>query len=310
MNVQTRLDLIRFRLREITAFKIAMLYVLVSGAWVALSDRLLWVLVRDESLYMQLQTGKGWIFVGLSALLLYGMVVYRERQLQRANTRLGQAVQQVSILHRVLRHNLRNVLNVIYGNVEMLDSLTDQERLALIKDRLQRLIDLSEKSDYLHNVAMGDRVDPEPTDIEEVVRGIVDEIRARHPAATIHTTFGNVGEANVLPRFDIVVNELVENAIEHNDREEPTVWISLEQEVGGTIRLDIADDGPGIPEMEEEVIERGVETPMFHSMGLGLWLARIMVTESAGDVTIVDNEPRGSVVRLELLPSDDESRLA
>jgi signal transduction histidine kinase len=50
------------------------------------------------------------------------------------------------------------------------------------------------------------------------------------------------------------------------------------------VRLTVADDGPGIPKAEIEVIEEGQETPLEHASGLGLWLVQHVVEQSGGDV--------------------------
>lgn len=305
-GLEKRLNEFTLSLRKTTAFKITMIYVVISGAWIAISDSLVSTVAQNQQLYHQLQTAKGWLFVGASALLLYSMMVHRERRLQRTNHHLEQAVQQVSILHRVLRHNLRNILNVIYGNVELLEGLSEEERLKLIKEKVQDLIDLSEKSGYLHKVALGDEIDMTAIDIEETVDQVREELQEKYPQATFHTEYAEVGDVLVLPRFEIVLYELMENAIQHNDSATPNVWISVNQETNGPVRLDIADDGPGIPEMEEDVLESGIETPLFHSLGLGLWLARIMVRESEGEVRIIENEPRGSIVRITLPSSESD----
>jgi len=38
------------------------------------------------------------------------------------------------------------------------------------------------------------------------------------------------------------------------------------------IHIEIADNGPGIPSAEWEIITVGEETPLVHSSGIGLWL--------------------------------------
>lgn len=89
------------------------------------------------------------------------------------------------------------------------------------------------------------------------------------------------------------------NAVSHTDRESPAV----ELRVGPTedaVVIEVADDGPGIGDLEREALERGHETPLDHARGLGLWFVRWTVTNAGGDIAIEANEPRGSVVRLSL----------
>jgi signal transduction histidine kinase len=113
----------------------------------------------------------------------------------------------------------------------------------------------------------------------------------------------------------MAIDELLENAIEHNDTADPTVRITVDAGSGSNasgdqfVTLEIADDGPGLPEMERQVFEAGSETPLQHSSGLGLWLARWVVEDLGGEITVDDREPRGTVVRLRL-PRAEGDRLS
>jgi sensor histidine kinase regulating citrate/malate metabolism len=62
----------------------------------------------------------------------------------------------------------------------------------------------------------------------------------------------------------------------------------------------VADDGPGIPELERTAISAGLESPLQHATGLGLWLVQWTVTNSGGSMSIADREGGGAVVELRL----------
>jgi signal transduction histidine kinase len=67
------------------------------------------------------------------------------------------------------------------------------------------------------------------------------------------------------------------------------------------VRIEVADDGPRIPEMERRILVRGSKIePLFHGSGLGLWLVYWIVTRSDGTLTFHENEPRGNRIRIEL----------
>lgn len=53
------------------ALRTSLLYALVAGVWILLSDRLLPVIVSNKELYLAAQTYKGWAFVAVTAALLY-----------------------------------------------------------------------------------------------------------------------------------------------------------------------------------------------------------------------------------------------
>jgi signal transduction histidine kinase len=65
----------------------------------------------------------------------------------------------------------------------------------------------------------------------------------------------------------------------------------------------IADDGPGLPDIERAVIATGEETPLVHGKGLGLWLVYWIVESLDGDLRVRDTD-RGSCVEMRFLPAD------
>jgi PAS domain S-box-containing protein len=63
--------------------RIALIYLAVSAVWILVSDRLLALVVSNPNALTVLQTAKGWLFVGLTAALLYLLVAESVAALQR-----------------------------------------------------------------------------------------------------------------------------------------------------------------------------------------------------------------------------------
>lgn len=73
--------------------------------------------------------------------------------------------------------------------------------------------------------------------------------------------------------------------------------------------VEIADNGPGIPKSEWEIIKIGQETPLLHTQGIGLWLLYWATTALGGSIEMASNEPRGTVLTFEVplvVAFDDE----
>jgi K+-sensing histidine kinase KdpD len=67
------------------------------------------------------------------------------------------------------------------------------------------------------------------------------------------------------------------------------------------VTVEVADLGPGIPDMEKNVITGEVEErPTFHGGGLGLRLVDVIVRQSDGVVRFEENDPRGCIVMIQL----------
>jgi signal transduction histidine kinase len=54
----------------------------------------------------------------------------------------------------------------------------------------------------------------------------------------------------------------------------------------GIVLVQVADDGPGLPEMERRVLAEGSERPLSHMEGIGLWLVNWTVTSSGGSLAV------------------------
>lgn len=284
--------------------KIAFGYVLFGVLWIITTDYLVLTYVEGSTRVTQYQTIKGWIFVALSTVLIYSLVLYSQRDLEQTNDRLDTAIQQTSILDRILRHNLRNACNVIQANADMLSGQVSGEQevhLETIQTRNHNLIELSENSRQLRDIVLAEDLAKGPVNLTERIESQVDSIRGEYPDAEVDVDIPETLWAETNSRLDDVIYELLENAIEHNDTPQPRIRVtarSPRDEDGLTI--EIADNGPGLPDIERKVLEKGFETQMTHSQGLGLWIARTLVVRLGGNFTIRDNTPRGTTVQLSL----------
>ncbi|WP_435068426.1 histidine kinase N-terminal 7TM domain-containing protein [Haloplanus sp. C73] len=220
--------------------------------------------------------------------------------------------QRLKVANRVLRHNLRNRMNVISGWAEELQDHDDpavvdaSERIATAA---RELTDVGEQVRLL--VETADVAGGATTVVVEThLTPLLERVRADYPAATVESDLDpdvtvTVPSAKLLT---VAVQNAVENAIEHNDSDHPWVRITAQPAEGGTgdapyTEICVADDGPGIPEAEREVIRSGTETALEHGSGLGLWLVQWIATAAGGDVEFADRNPCGTVVTL-TLPTD------
>ena len=216
-----------------------------------------------------------------------------------------QRKQQVAVLDRVLRHNLRNELNVVLGHTELLADRVEEENeelLEVIQERSNKLMEFAEKARRAQQVL--DHTVSKSTDqvaVSETVTKVIDVFREKHPGAII-TNNMCVGPDVTVPRsVRIALSDLIDNAISHNDREVACVAVTVRAcEMG--LEIAVADDGPGIPEHEQEVLTEGTETPLRHGNGIGFWLVHWIVTQHGGELDINSDED-GSTVRM-LFPDE------
>jgi PAS domain S-box-containing protein len=208
----------------------------------------------------------------------------------------------ISVINRVLRHNVRNELSVINGYAEMLAADLDGEAASKadrIVDTADRLLNLSESAREIE-ASRDQSPDLEPVDLVPIVESSVQQLRERYPDASVAVDIPETAVARALPRVEIALWELLDNAAKHGG-ERPSIEVDVDATDDGVL-VAVSDDGPGIPEIEREVLETGSEEQLVHGQGLGLWLAYWVVRNLDGELD-VPGDVQGTCVTVRLPPS-------
>ncbi len=196
--------------------------------------------------------------------------------------------QKLDVLSRVLRHNVRNRLNLIFGHAATLkdaDDETHRQAAAKIEDAAEELMDISEKARTAQTEVGFNPSEHDRTDVTELIEHLAVQLRREHPAANITLDLPPELVVSAPDSYRIALTELVENAIEHNPDAEPTVVIRVEQ-TDNAVRTIIEDECPPIPESDLQAINEGKETPLMHSLGIGLWLANWVADTVGGELEL------------------------
>jgi signal transduction histidine kinase len=206
--------------------------------------------------------------------------------------------QRLTVLNRILRHNVRNDLDVVLAYADRVD---DEELRTGIRGSTTDLLELSEKVRAAEAVMTESTDPPESVDLTAVARAVVDRFRSEADSADISLVSPDElvisSHRAVLRRM---LAELVENSLEHATTDSPRVELGVREVSDGTVELSVADDGPGLPEREREILAAGTETQLEHGRGIGLWVVNWAVTQLGGDLRFRENDPEGSVVTVRL----------
>jgi signal transduction histidine kinase len=251
-------------------------------------------------------------------------------KLQRRSAEIQEQKAMISVLNRFLRHNLRNRLNVMLGHLELLDPDTPPELRRQRRERLREtvddLLDKAEKARSVESLASGE-TETETVDVSALLEEEVERCRDEYPEARITEEIDPALTANAHGTLRVVFENLVENAVLHNNNPVPEVRVSASL-VEGTgpqrtstdeqrddsdltgcagseqreaeVVVRIADDGPGIPQPEIDALEEEYETALTHASGIGLWITNWIVSEFDGELTFDRREPTGTVVTIRL----------
>ncbi len=261
----------------------------------------------DRELKLQTAEGIKYFFYRQIAYELNGS--RRRFEIYTDVTTLKQREIQLQVLHRLLRHNLRNDLNVVSGFADLLVEELETDRLVDFAERIASnvtdLIELSDTAKTIEDVASRQSLDRDPLAVDSMLSSLVVSTRAKHPEVSVSFTSDSSPVVAAGPHLRTAVNELLENAIEHNTADQPAVSLSVQQ-ADGLVSITVSDNGEGIPDTEWKVVTGSSKiSQLEHGSGLGLWLVR-WVTEAYGGTLERDSKTEGGTVSI-LLPAVDTS---
>jgi signal transduction histidine kinase len=224
---------------------------------------------------------------------------------ERAAVRAEQLEVQRDVLdylNGLLRHEVLNATNVISGYASLLrEGCDDPETRQKYSGSIYR------KSEEVTSVVQDVRVLLEATkgrrefdrlDLAALLRREIEKLTDVDEAVEVETSIPEsvYVEGDALLRR--VFGNLLSNAVEHNESAPPRVSVTLDERAE-TVSVEIADNGPGIPEEEVETLfDRPENEGVTH--GLGLYLVGKLTRHYGGTIELVETCPDGTAFRVDL----------
>lgn len=208
--------------------------------------------------------------------------------------RIEQQRDNLEILNKMVRHDIRNDLQVILGYAETLDARLDGDDEAYVEHVLssaRHAIEITSTARDVSEVMLDSESDLVPVRFRHVLESEIEDVRTSYQQAVVETT-GPLPDVPVLADelLESVFRNLLKNAINHNDKEVPRVGVSATRR-DGHVRLRVADNGPGIRDTRKEIIfeegEQGIDS---EGSGLGLYLVKTLTDQYGGEVWVEDRD--------------------
>jgi signal transduction histidine kinase len=222
---------------------------------------------------------------------------------------LEEKTDQLETLNRVVRHDIRNDMAVILSWGEMLQDHVDEEgeeQLERVLRSSRHVIELTEIArDFVESFPEDESAELEPLELRPFLEDELARVRDNYENAVFRVPDG-------MPDVTVRANEMLssvfrnlfQNAVQHTDEETPEITLSVEEQPD-SVRIRVADNGPGIPDGQKSEIfgkgDKGLDSP---GTGIGLYLVQTLVDQYEGEVWVEDNEPKGTVFIVELPKAD------
>lgn len=181
-------------------------------------------------------------------------------------------LESISMLSRVLAHEIRNPLGSIKGFAQVLSKKIDDSKLlnhvdVIIKEslRLERLVN------ELTTYANPQKISPEEFNLKQLIEELKEKFKNQFPEVDLQIEVEEVLIRTDRDKVTEIFENLIKNAIDALEEvNEKKVEIRAFQ-IGGKIKIEIADNGVG---MDDETLNRAKE-PFFttKAKGTGLGLA-------------------------------------
>jgi len=238
----------------------------------------------------------------------YICVVRDITERKRYEHRLERQRDNLEILNKVVRHDIRNDLQVTLGYAEILREFVDEEgcdHVESVVNSARDAIEITESAGDVAEVMLNADTETKPVEIKYVLNDQISEVRSTYEDAIL-TTEGAVPDVDVIAdgMLGSVFRNLLTNAIVHNDGPVRKVTVSATL-TDGAVEVQVADNGPGIPaDRKDAIFEDGEKGLDSEGTGLGLYLVATLLDRYGGDIRVADDDPRGTVFTVSLPVAD------
>lgn len=245
---------------------------------------------------------------------LHQLAVAMERMMLEDKAQAARFLRESERLHQTLlnsvSHELRTPLTALLGTATaFLDDKLSQDpkiRKTLAEDlcdsveRLNRVVENLLDMSRLNRGSLA--IKDDVFDLNELLHGLVqrEQRMFRHRSIVLALSADSLYVRGDEKLLEHAFSNLLVNAVAYTPRE--TVISILSRVAGGSVVVEIMDEGPGIPEDQlERVFERFYRLPESTAggTGLGLSIVRGLVEAHRGEVVVVNRSDRsGCIFRL------------
>ena len=208
----------------------------------------------------------------------------------------------LELLTRLLRHDIRNDMQVINAHAEFLEADVTEEgesSLTTVKQKSDAILRLLEDTSTLIET-LGSDHELRPVALDSIVKQEADDIRGEHDAVTVETAVPAGTQVVADGLLHQLFRNLLSNAVIHNDPDDLTIRVTATV-AEDTVDVVVADDGAGIPAaVRDDLFDLGQKGPGSTGDGLGLYLVSRLVEVYGGSIEVGEAAEGGAQFEITL----------
>lgn len=236
------------------------------------------------------------------AFILFGAVFLYHHT--RKQFRFAQQQQNFMM---AITHELKTPIAVAQLNLETIQKrkLSEEMQQKLIANTL---LEISRLHSLTNNILVSTQLESgnyhiahEPVNLSKIIIDTTKDFRRRFISRDIkHLVEENIFVLGDSLSLQLVMSNLIDNAIKYSGKD-TSIFIKMKRKNNDFAEISVADNGQGISEEEKTLIFNkfyrtgNEEVRKTKGTGLGLYLCKKIVKDLKGSISLIDNEPKGSI---------------
>lgn len=230
---------------------------------------------------------------------------------QKKQLEIVELNRRLALLNRIVRQDVRSDVALVVGRgAELRNRLDgDNERIAdSLVEAARRIVDRTDTaSELLSVLSTGDRLELELLEITKLVERQATRLRGGSRVdLTARVSTDETVTVRASPLLEWALEQLLVNATEHNDNDQPSVVVSVEPAPEEVV-ITVSDDGLGIPDAQRALLND--PDARYHARSgirTGLYFTMTVVELSEGKVQFADSDLGGTIVTVTVPKADPD----